>query len=68
MVLFINVPLRRATHIEEAINTMAIFDVDSVVSVCEEMAICYTHAQNGLAPIWSKRSYKLFAGCMLAVD
>jgi len=59
MVLYVNVPLRKATHIEEAINTMAIFDVDSVVSVCEELAFCYTHDRDGLAPIWSKRDFRI---------
>ena len=59
MVLFTNIPLRRAIHIEEAINTMAIFDVDSVISVCEELALCYTHDRNGLVPIWSKRGVRL---------
>jgi len=59
MILFTNTPLRRATHIEEAINTMAIFNIDSVVSVCEELAPCYTHDRNGLSPLWNKRDVRL---------
>jgi len=59
MVLYANAPLRRALHIEEAINTMAIFDVDSVVSVCEELTHFYTHDQNGLTPLWSKTDIRI---------
>ncbi len=59
MALYINAPLRKAIHIEEAINTMAIFNVDSVISVCEELAFCYHHTRNGLSPIWSTRGLRL---------
>ena len=59
MVLYINAPLRREMHVEEAINTMTIFDVDSVVSVCEELAFCYQHARNGLVPIQRKRDFRI---------
>jgi len=49
--LYINTPLRKGHHIDKAINTMVIFDVDSVISVQEELAHCYHHARYGLEPI-----------------
>lgn len=59
MLLFINAPLRRKMHIEKAVDTMAIYGVDSVVSVTEELAYCYHHERNGLVPIQQKRSLRL---------
>ena len=59
MVLYINAPLRRKMHIEKAIDTLTIFDVDSVVSVCEELAFCYQHAKSGLVPIHNKRNLRV---------
>ena len=50
-VLNINSPLRRAQHIDRAVNVMQIFDVDSVISVSEELSPCYQHDRNGLRPI-----------------
>jgi len=51
--LYINTPLRKAKHIDWAINTMKIFDVETVVSVQEELAHCYHHRKFGLKPIKS---------------
>ena len=59
MVLYTNVPLRRAIHIEEAVHTMAIFNVDSVVSVCEELAPLYAHKRNGLAPLFGRGDLRI---------
>jgi N-acylneuraminate cytidylyltransferase/CMP-N,N'-diacetyllegionaminic acid synthase len=53
--LYCNTPLRRVWHIEQAVNTMLIFDPDSVISVQEELAYCYQHRRHGLAPINRKR-------------
>ncbi|MCP4376541.1 MAG: hypothetical protein GY794_10265, partial [bacterium] len=50
-VLYANTPLRKAYHIDKAVNTMMIFDVDSVISIQEELAPCYQHRQFGLTPI-----------------
>jgi len=52
-ILYITAPLRKAKHIEKAIDTMRIFGVDSVVSVCEELSHCYQHRRFGLTPIKS---------------
>ena len=49
--LSINTPLRRADHIDRAIDTMIIFGADSVVSVQEELGLFYRHLRLGLAPL-----------------
>ena len=49
--LYISTPLRKAKHIDQAVDTMAIFEVDSVVSIQEELAPCYHHERLGLTPI-----------------
>lgn len=56
--LYINTPLRKAHHIDKAIDTMAIFGVDTIVSVEEEFAFCYTHGKQGLQPIESAREIR----------
>jgi len=53
--LYITTPLRKHYHVDKAIDTMAIFDVDSVISVQEELAHCYYHGKNGLNAIASSR-------------
>ena len=59
MLLYINAPLRKRMHIEKAIDTLVIFKLDSVVSVCEELAYCYQHKRKGLVPIQKKRELRL---------
>jgi len=49
--LYINTPLRQNHHIQKAIDTMTIFNVDSVISVQEELSHCYHHRKFGLEPI-----------------
>lgn len=49
--LYINTPLRRGHHIDKAVDTMVIFNVDSVVSAFEELSHCYHHGRYGLEPI-----------------
>jgi len=56
--LYVNTPLRKAHHIDKAIDTMAIFGVDSVVSVEEELAFCFSHGKNGLEPIQTAREIR----------
>ena len=50
-ILYINTPIRKAYHIDKAVNTMKIFDVDTVLSIVEELAPCYQHEEFGLTPI-----------------
>jgi len=56
--LYVNTPLRKAHHIDKAIDTMTIFGVDSVVSVEEELAFCYSHGKHGLQPIEAAREIR----------
>jgi len=58
-VLHINSPLKKAAHITEAINTLLIYDTDSVISVCEDSKFHYQHALNGLKPLFEKRLLRL---------
>lgn len=59
MILYLNTPFRRKMHIERAIDVMTIFDVDSVISVTEELAHCYFHETEGLRPIQRNRDLRL---------
>lgn len=54
-ILYITTPLRKLKHIEKAVDTMIIFDVDSVISTCEELSRCYQHRRFGLNPIGYSR-------------
>lgn len=49
--LDVNAPLRRAEHIQEAIDTLILYDADSVVSVYEDKNIHLTHGEYGLEPL-----------------
>jgi CMP-N-acetylneuraminic acid synthetase len=59
MLLYIHTPLRKHIHIEKAIDTMLIFDADSIVSVCEDFNFYYRHTKSGLAPLAKKRLLRL---------
>ena len=47
----INTPFRRGRHIDEAVDTMTIFGVDSVISITEDVSFFYHHGKNGLIPV-----------------
>lgn len=51
MILYSNTPLRRSSHIEKCIDTMIIFNVDSVIAVNEEVDHFYNHKRYGLCVI-----------------
>lgn len=59
MILYVHTPLRTYIHIEKAIDTMLIFNVDSVVSVCEDINFYYRHTKNGLSPLTKRRLLRL---------
>jgi CMP-N-acetylneuraminic acid synthetase len=59
MLLYLHSPLRKHTHIERAIDTMIIFNTDSVISVCEDINSYYRHDRNGLRPLAQKRLMRL---------
>ncbi len=50
-ILYITTPLRKSQHVDKAIDTMTIFNVDSVISVQEELSFCYHHRRFGLEGI-----------------
>ena len=54
-----NSPFRRADHITEAINTMMLFEVDSVISVCQDLKSHYQHGPWGLAPLLGEKRLRL---------
>jgi CMP-N-acetylneuraminic acid synthetase len=54
--LYINTPFRKAHHIDKAVDTMKIFDVNSIISVQEELSHCYHHRRFGLEPIKNSAS------------
>ncbi|MFC2066182.1 glycosyltransferase [Chloroflexota bacterium] len=58
-VIHVNSPFKKAEHIDEAINTLAIFGVDSVISSCEDGKYHYQHGANGLIPLFEKRLLRL---------
>lgn len=49
--LYISTPLREAKHIDQAVDTMTIFELDTVVSIQEELNPCYHHEKFGLTLI-----------------
>jgi CMP-N-acetylneuraminic acid synthetase len=59
MLLYVNSPLRRDHHIRDAIDTMRIFRVDSVISVYENLANHYQHVGAGLRPLFKRRRLRL---------
>lgn len=54
-ILHVNSPFKKAKHIDEAINTLLIYNTDSVISVCEDLKFHYQHDTNGLKPLFQKR-------------
>lgn len=60
-VVLLNVtsPLIRSEHINEAINTLLIYNADSVISVKENSKFHYKHGEFGLEPLFNKRVLRL---------
>jgi len=55
VVLFPTSPLITSKHIKEAIDTLIIYDADSVISVRENKKIHHRHGKYGLEPLTKKR-------------
>lgn len=51
-------PLKKECHITEAINTLLIFDTDTVLSVTENKKFHWKPGMNGLSPLFEKRLLK----------
>lgn len=50
VMLSVFTPLRRASHVREAIDTLLTYSCDSVVSVYEDRELHFMHGRHGLAP------------------
>jgi glycosyltransferase involved in cell wall biosynthesis/CMP-N-acetylneuraminic acid synthetase len=59
MLLFPLSPLRKARHIQKAIDTLLIFECDSVVSVYEDNHYYYRRSKYGLKPIYNERKLRI---------
>jgi len=51
--------LRHQRHIEKAVDTMLIFNADSVISVYEDLNVCYQYTEGGLKPVVPDRRLRL---------
>ncbi len=51
VLLSVHSPLRNAAHIREAVNTLILYEADSVVSVCEDTDLHFVHGPHGLTPL-----------------
>ncbi|RLJ03261.1 MAG: hypothetical protein DRP11_01245 [Candidatus Aenigmatarchaeota archaeon] len=51
-------PLKKRHHIDEAVNTMLIFDMDSVISVTPDIKFHWKPGMYGLVPLFEKRLLK----------
>ena len=49
--LSVHSPLRQPAQIQKAIDTLLLYDVDSVISVYEDQELYYVHGANGLEPL-----------------
>lgn len=56
--LFVNSPLREARHIQMAIDTLQIYDCDSVISVREDDSYFYRRGKHGLESLVTERKLR----------
>ncbi|MCO4756264.1 MAG: hypothetical protein KC478_17415, partial [Bacteriovoracaceae bacterium] len=57
MALTIDAPFRSAMYIDKAINTLVIYEVNSVFAVVPENDLFYQHQGNGLVPVGINEHY-----------
>lgn len=50
-VLTPHTPLRQASHIQEALDTLFIYPVDRVISTYEDLELHFKHGMNGMEPL-----------------
>lgn len=51
VILSVHSPLRRPEHIRNAIDTLLLYNTDSVISVYEDYDLHFAHGENGLEPL-----------------
>ncbi|QDS96357.1 Putative glycosyltransferase EpsE [Roseimaritima multifibrata] len=49
--LSVHSPLRTHEHIQKAVDTLLLYDVENVVSTCEDIELHFVHGENGLVPL-----------------
>lgn len=49
--LGVHTPLRTAEQVQKAIDTLLLYDIDSVISVHEDQDLYYVHGERGLEPL-----------------
>lgn len=49
--LSVHTPLRRPEHIREAVDTLLLYDVETVVSTYEDLDLHFMHGMNGMQPL-----------------
>lgn len=49
--LAVNCPLRRSEHVQEALDTLALFETDMVISVYEDYGLHFVHDSLGMRPL-----------------
>ncbi|OGW47581.1 MAG: hypothetical protein A2Y66_03270 [Nitrospirae bacterium RBG_13_41_22] len=59
MLIFIESPLKKSKHILKAIDTMYIFETDSVISLCETNSPYYIRNNNSLERIGNQEQFRL---------
>ena len=50
-ILNVHAPLRRATHVQEALDTLLVYEVDQVISTYEDTDLHFRHGRHGLEPL-----------------
>ncbi len=55
LLLYIHTPLRKTSHIDEAIYSQMIFKTDSVITVTQNTKFLYRHSEHGMIPLYKKR-------------
>ena len=51
VLLSVHSPLRQPQHIQEAIDTLVLYDVDNVISTYEDIELHFRHGKTGLEPL-----------------
>lgn len=51
VVLSVHTPLRTLAHVQEALDTLLLYDVDQVLSTYEDLDLHFRHLEKGLAPV-----------------
>ncbi|MGY6587782.1 MAG: glycosyltransferase family 2 protein [Wenzhouxiangella sp.] len=50
-ILNVHAPLRQVDHVQEALDTLLVYEVDQVISTYEDTDLHFRHGRNGLEPL-----------------